>query len=49
MESYGAKIYLCEPTLEARESKARELVKATGGVFVHPSDDPVVISGQVRW
>jgi hypothetical protein len=48
VRGYGAEIYLCEPTLEARQSTAERVVESTGGAFVHPSDDPLVISGQVR-
>lgn len=43
---YGAEITLCKPTLEARESTLREIVKRTGAAFVHPFDDYRVIAGQ---
>jgi threonine dehydratase len=43
---YGGKITLCAPTLAARESAARELVRATGAAFVHPYDNPYVMAGQ---
>ena len=43
---HGATIVECEPTLEARERTAADLVASTGGVLVHPYDDPRVIAGQ---
>ncbi|MBN1671367.1 MAG: pyridoxal-phosphate dependent enzyme [Kiritimatiellae bacterium] len=43
---YGAEIVFCEPTLQAREEKLAELVGRTGAAFVHPYNDPRVISGQ---
>lgn len=46
VQGYGGKVYLCEPTVEAREAMAAELVAATGGALVHPSDDYDVIAGQ---
>lgn len=44
--AYGAKIVDCEPTQAAREAAAASVVEATGGVFIHPSEDPRVIAGQ---
>ena len=46
VESYGAHVILCEPTLAARESTAAQTIDETGGVLVHPYDDPRVIAGQ---
>jgi threonine dehydratase len=46
VEEYGAKITFCEPTLEARESTLKKVVKRTGAHFVHPYDDPRIIAGQ---
>jgi threonine dehydratase len=43
---YGGLIELCEPTLEARESTARQVVRRTGAAFVHPHDDLRVMAGQ---
>tara|TARA_Y100001968_G_scaffold333147_1_gene394379 strand:+ start:63 stop:680 length:618 start_codon:yes stop_codon:yes gene_type:complete len=43
---YGGQIRLCEPTLEARERTAAQLVKETGGTLLHPFDHPDVIAGQ---
>ena len=46
VEGYGGHITLCEPTLEAREAAAAELVARTGGVLIPPFDHPDVIAGQ---
>ena len=43
---YGGQVIECEPTLEARESTAAELVARTGGVLIPPFDHPDVIAGQ---
>jgi len=43
---YGATIVDCEPTLEARETTAAEIVGRTGATFVHPYDNERVIEGQ---
>jgi len=43
---YGAKIYFCEPTLDAREKTLEEAVKETGAAFIHPYDNYSVIAGQ---
>jgi threonine dehydratase len=43
---YGAEIYFCKPTLEARESELAKVVELTGATFIHPYDDYRVISGQ---
>jgi threonine dehydratase len=43
---YGGLIELCEPTLSARESTARELMHRTGAQFIHPYDDLRVMAGQ---
>lgn len=43
---YGATVYLCEPTLEAREAEAARIARATGATFIHPYDNPHVIAGQ---
>lgn len=43
---YGGHITLCEPTLEAREATAAELVARTGGVLIPPFDHPDIIAGQ---
>jgi len=46
VEGYGADIIFCEPTLEARESTATEVIERTGAVFLHPYDNSDVIAGQ---
>jgi threonine dehydratase len=43
---YGGDIVLCEPTLAARESTARQVMERTGAVFIHPYDDLRVMAGQ---
>jgi threonine dehydratase len=46
IEAYGAEIIFCEPTLEARQATAADVLKQTGAVLVHPFDDDRVIAGQ---
>jgi threonine dehydratase len=46
VESYGAEIVPCEPTLAAREQTLAAVVERTGAHFVHPYNDPDVIAGQ---
>ena len=46
VEGYGARVIDCEPTLEARESTARRVMRETGATFIHPYDHPHVIAGQ---
>lgn len=43
---YGARIVPCEPTLQARERTANEVLRQTGGTLVHPYDDARIIAGQ---
>ena len=43
---YGAEIVACEPTVHARELAAAEVVRRTGGVFIHPYNDARIIAGQ---
>ncbi|HVU88183.1 MAG TPA: pyridoxal-phosphate dependent enzyme [Pirellulales bacterium] len=43
---YGATIVECEPTVQAREQTADDVVRRTGGVFIHPYNDPRIIAGQ---
>ncbi len=43
---YGATIYECLSTLEAREETLAEVMAATGAHQVHPYHDPRVIAGQ---
>src|SRR5258708_3343290 len=46
VEAYGAEITFCEPTLDAREAAAAQLLRATGATLIHPYDDDRVIAGQ---
>lgn len=46
VESYGAKIVFCEPTLQAREETLAKIVQETGAAFIHPYDNYTVIAGQ---
>lgn len=43
---YGAKITLCEPTLDARESTLDKIMARTGAVMIHPYNDNRIICGQ---
>ncbi|KAG3113110.1 hypothetical protein PI124_g10274 [Phytophthora idaei] len=46
VRGYGAEVILCKPTNETREKTANDVVETTGAQFVHPSNDPDVMSGQ---
>lgn len=46
VKEYGGTIYLCEPTLEARQSMSDQISARTGATFIHPSNDENVILGQ---
>ncbi len=46
VRGYGAEIVECEPTLEARESTAAQVIARTGGTMVPPFNHPNVIAGQ---
>ena len=46
VEGYGATVVPCEPTLEARERVAGEVIDSTGAAFIHPYNDPRIIAGQ---
>ena len=43
---YGGDVRLCEPTIQARESAARELQAQTGATLSHPYNDLRVMAGQ---
>ena len=43
---YGAHIYFCEPTLEARESALNRIISETGAIEIHPYNNFEVIAGQ---
>ncbi len=46
VEGYGARVVLCEPTLEAREAGACRLLEETGGAYVPPYDHADIVAGQ---
>ncbi|KZO94719.1 pyridoxal-5'-phosphate-dependent protein beta subunit [Calocera viscosa TUFC12733] len=46
VRGYGATIHECEPTLEAREATADKVEKETGGIFIHPYNNPFIMAGQ---
>tara|TARA_R110001592_G_scaffold310552_2_gene585173 strand:- start:2675 stop:3625 length:951 start_codon:yes stop_codon:yes gene_type:complete len=46
VKEYGGIIYLCEPTVQARQALADEIALKTGATFIHPSNDANVILGQ---
>lgn len=46
VESFGARIHFCKPTISAREIVCAEVLRTTGATLVHPYDDPAVIAGQ---
>lgn len=46
VKGYGADIYFCEPTLQARETTLQQIVEKTGAEFVHPYDRSEIIAGQ---
>ena len=46
VEGYGATIIECDPTQEARERNAEEIVQRDGAEFIAPYDDARIIAGQ---
>lgn len=46
VRGYGAEIIFCEPTIHARETTLREVIKKTGATEIHPYDYFDVIAGQ---
>lgn len=46
VRAYGGQIRESEPTLEAREREAEKVRLETGALFIHPSNDPMVLLGQ---
>ena len=44
--NYGAEVELTGPAIEEALATAQAYVEESGGVFVHPFEDPVVIAGQ---
>jgi threonine dehydratase len=46
VRSFGGEVFMCAPTLAAREAAAEQIIRDSGAVFIHPYDDPQVIAGQ---
>ena len=46
VKGYNAEIIFCKPTLQARESTLEEVINKTNATFIHPYNNPKVISGQ---
>jgi len=46
VEGYGGRITFCVPTLEARETTLREVIRQTGATEIHPYNNPEIIAGQ---
>lgn len=46
VKGYGGIITFCEPSLAARESTTKEIIRESGVTFIHPFDDYRIIAGQ---
>jgi threonine dehydratase len=46
VQSYGARIIECQPTLKAREETVEKFIEKSGAVFLHPYNNFEVIYGQ---
>jgi threonine dehydratase len=46
VESYGAQVTKCEPTVTSRNEAAARLRAETGAYLIHPYDDDRIIAGQ---
>lgn len=46
VRSYGIEPVFCEPTAEARQAAADQVVADTAATFIHPFDNPDVMAGQ---
>ncbi|KAM9257127.1 serine racemase [Cariama cristata] len=46
IRTYGATLVPCEPSDKSRAETASRVVQETGGVMVHPNQEPAVIAGQ---
>ncbi|KAM6242424.1 serine racemase isoform 1-T1 [Porphyrio hochstetteri] len=46
IRTYGATLVPCEPSDKSRAETAARVVQETGGVMVHPNQEPAVIEGQ---
>ncbi len=45
-EGYGATVVTCDDDLLSRETTAASVLEETGGVLIHPYDDPRIVAGQ---
>lgn len=46
VKGYGGEVLACMPTLEARETTAKQIQQQFGATFIHPFDDEQVVIGQ---
>jgi threonine dehydratase len=46
VKNYGGIITFCESTLTSRESTAEQIIRETGAMLIHPSNDYKIIAGQ---
>ncbi|XP_067165952.1 serine racemase isoform X2 [Apteryx mantelli] len=46
IQAYSATLVPCEPSDESRAETAARVVEETGGIMVHPNQEPAVIAGQ---
>jgi len=46
VNGYGAEITFCEPTLLARETTLKQVIKETGALEIHPYDKFEIVAGQ---
>jgi serine racemase len=46
VQDFGATIVMVESTNEARAAETDRIVNETGAIYVHPSENPLVIAGQ---
>ncbi|MBS3794445.1 MAG: pyridoxal-phosphate dependent enzyme [Candidatus Thorarchaeota archaeon] len=44
-KGYGARVVMCEPTLEGRESTTNAIISQEGQTLIHPYNNPKVIAG----
>ncbi len=44
--AFGAELYVCAPTLAARDEMAERIARETGATLIHPFTHPHVIAGQ---
>ncbi len=46
VRGYGAKIYFCQPSIEDRTRRLKEVTAETGATFIHPFNHWNIIAGQ---